>query len=254
MMASIRFIELLGAGIESIGAETLQSLGIARRSYDGSLKALNEKSDKTILIIRHSERYSSEGVFQLTPKGVRMAQNFGKSIHMMYPDSKLSLYHAPATRCMMTAQYISEGHDPKNKDHITLMTSLDLGILNRTRYDELRKDYTPFKGYEGNYKFIEFNKRWVSGDFRDALIDSKQYANKIFAKMLKLEADNDRSTAIFVGHDTTLYPLIGHIFGIDRICTINYLEGLSFIFNKETVQVRFRDLKRSIKTEELIIE
>ena len=244
-----------------------------RRSNHGILTALNEKSYKKILIIRHS---ATEGVVsnnnsilnrivpqvapsgfetphQLSSKGVRMALDFGRAIRNMYPDSKLSLYHSQATRCKMTANYISEGQEPNNQNLITPMVSLGLGIKDQARYAELRAKYTHLRSLEGQYQFIEFNKRWVAGEFSEALIDSRQYANAILGKMLGLEDTTDKSITIFVGHDMTLYPLIGHLFGIGSICPINYLEGMSFLFKNDSVDVRFKDVKKSINVDDLIV-
>lgn len=185
---------------------------------------MSEK-DRAIVLIRHSKRpslhsipYEKRPYVELTPEGIALAREYGKSLWDVISDRRIYLLHTPAIRCMMTARAIEDGlssrgpvnaivkADPRIKDP----------IVNLDRFRELR-ELLGWQNLIGN---------WLAERIDTSVLQNPvSYSNYLVKLLLGCPYVGDGDVLIVVGHDITLFPLIRTYFK-RSLMTIDYMSGV----------------------------
>jgi hypothetical protein len=208
------------------------------------------KNHRTIVLIRHAKRDSFEGIpdhlrstVGITPEGIVMAREFGKSIQQIAPDKRLFLGHTVAKRSEMTARSICESYSSNNKPKILgCEPEIKSPVVNLEKLVEVRNEF----GWQ------ELIRRWLGGKIlEDILWDPRKYSDEILGKLLNYPAVSPGEMLVVVAHDITLFPLVFQLFG-KPVTAIEFLNGIVISADTNVAKIQFRNAEFSCETERLI--
>jgi len=208
------------------------------------------KDQRTILLIRHSNRDSFGGIpdhlrntVGITPEGMRMAREFGESLKKIAPDKQLFLGHTVAKRSEMTAWSICEGYSSDNQVKILgCEPEIKSPVVNLEKLIEMRNEF-------GWHELI---KRWLGREIPEDIIrDSQKYSDEILGKLLNYPTVRPGDILVVVAHDITLFPLVFSLFG-KAVKAIEFLNGIVILADANVVKIQFRNAEFLCETERLI--
>ena len=208
------------------------------------------KKGRTIVLIRHAERNSFEGVphdlchtVGLTPQGMRMARDFGASVRQIAPDARLLLGHTLATRCEMTARSIREGFSSDGQVRILGCEPEIPGPV---------ADMERLLSLKNECGWPALIQRWLDGKIPEEIIGNpRKYSDELLATLLSYPGICDGEMLIVVAHDMTLFPLVFGLFG-KNARAIEFLNGVVISADRDTAAIRFENAEYSLKTERKI--
>ncbi|MDD1711536.1 MAG: histidine phosphatase family protein [Methanoregulaceae archaeon] len=211
-----------------------------------TLRQIPER-ERTVILIRHSNRPSFEGVpyhirphVELTPEGVENARRFGSSLAPVVEGKRIHLLHTPATRCRMTAMAIREGLSPGK--------TAGIGIGQAPQIADPVRDLDQFRHLNEQYGWHELIRRWLDGQVDDGVLwNASWYSDELLKQVLNGPGFHSGEVRIVVAHDITLFPLIHTYFG-RYMTTIDYLHGIVVKADTEAMEVGFEDTLLSLGT------
>ncbi len=208
------------------------------------------KNQRTILLIRHSNRDSFGGIpdhlrdaVGINPEGIRMAREFGESIKKIAPDNQLFLGHTVAKRSEMTAWSIREGYSSDNQAMILgCEPEIQSPVVNLEKLVEMRNEF-------GWHELI---RRWLWREIPgDVIRDPHTYSDEILGKLLQYPNVRPGDILVVVAHDITLFPLVFCLFG-KPVTAIEFLNGVVMVADAHGVKIQFRNAEFLCETERLI--
>lgn len=215
------------------------------------LKQIPEKN-RTVLLIRHSERPSFKGIpeekkdeVELTPKGIEMAREFGRGIKQIFPEKKLRIYNSYPKRCHMTAISILEGAKEINNRVICYEYNsppLKSPVCNRDEYNRIKK----------NYEWNELINEWMEKRIPStALVPAEEHAKDTLKTLLRANLCTSGEMAVYITYDMAIFPLIYYLFNINK--QVKFLDGIVMKVDDVGLDVGFNGETRSIEYQELKI-
>lgn len=205
--------------------------------------------ENTILIVRHSERPSLEGVpfeqwnsVDLTQRGIVGAKRFGNALASYDGIKTIRTHHWGSKRCATTADAISIGaREAGCSVHGPSPIQLKSPILDDVEY---RKDLM-------QSRWKAFMMKWLdSTRTQSAMIPAAEFAKDIFSSLLEAKAFGDGEATIIATHDIHVIPLISYIFH-PNAPWVDYLDGLVMKKYPDKVSVSFNNDVRQLPLEEL---
>jgi hypothetical protein len=219
------------------------------RPGDFVLDTLNEVPEerRTIVLIRHSKRDSFQGVpdrlregVVITPEGVLMAREFGKSLGEIFPGKPLVLGHTVARRCRMTAESIAEGYPPDTPARILgCEPAIKSPVVHQERYIAVREEL-------GWHEVI---RRWLDREIPEGIFHHPhEYSDYVLSNLIRCPGIGEGDLFVVVAHDITLFPIISMVFGV-KVKPIEFLNGIVISADTNTAELRFADAENSLKAE-----
>jgi hypothetical protein len=205
------------------------------------------KDQRTILLIRHSERDSFAGIpdhlfttVGITPNGCVMAGVFGASIKEIAPGKRLFLGHTVAKRSEMTARSICEGYSSDNQSKILgCEPEIQSPVVNPEKLVEVRNEF----GWQ------ELIRKWLGREIPEEILwDPGKYSDEILKKLLNYPAVHPGDMLVVVAHDITLFPLVFSLFG-KPVKAIEFLNGVVILADSNVAKIQFRNEELSCETE-----
>jgi len=196
--------------------------------------------DRTIVVIRHSERPSLRSIpyekrpgVELTTEGIRMAREFGASLHDLIGDRRIFLLHTPAKRCIMTARALEEGLSSRGPVNTSIRADPKIHdpIIDLDKFRELRESL----GWQGMIR------NWLGRRIDPGILeDPMQYADMLVGMLLDCHYIERGDVLMVVAHDITLFPLIHTYFG-RCITTIGYMNGIVMKSDGDKTDIGFEE-------------
>jgi hypothetical protein len=215
-------------------------------------KQLHDGLENTILVVRHSERPSLEGLpiekwisVELTQRGIEAATQFGRALTADRALSSMNVHYWGSKRCQMTADAISigakdSGCSVKGPTAIPLKSP----ISNEKEYHR-ELSQTHWKIFVSNW--LDDSKA------QSAMMPVPLYAKDIFRALLKQTQGlgGDGATTIIATHDLHVIPLISYVFRKTQPL-IDYLDGIAIKPYQDTIAVSFKEDVRYLPLHEFV--
>ena len=203
------------------------------------------RMDRTVLVIRHSERPSFDNIpmedwnnIGLTSKGVKAAKDLGKALAKEVKISSLSSYGWGLKRCIDTAEAIAAGADGVGCE------IRERGVL---RFDSPIADRNKYDNAIRSGHWAEFVASWLSGEVQqNAMVPVDKYAPEIFRGLLDSRFCGAQNTSIIVTHDLHILPLVNYVFDMP-VSTLDYLDGIVIKSSAGDVQIGFGGMFRQLE-------
>jgi len=203
-------------------------------------------TEKTIAILRHSERDSFKGIphklrggVEITREGISMARGFGESLGRVCPGKHLLLGHTIANRCRMTAESIREGFSPAASARV-------LGCEPEIRHPVINLDN--FIALKNELGWQELLRKWLGQEIPEGtFLNSHRYSEEVLANLLTFPGIGEKELLVMIAHDITLLPIISTVFGI-TVNDIGFLNGIVLTADTGTAEIRFSDADFSLRT------
>ena len=205
--------------------------------------------ESTILIVRHSERPSLEGVpyeqwnsVDLTQRGIEAARRFGNVLTSDDAKKTNRTHHWGSKRCATTADAISNGaRETGCRVQGPIPIPLKSPILDAVEY---RKDLL-------QNRWKAFMMKWLdSSKTQSAMIPAIEFAKDIFASLLEAKPFSAGEAMIIATHDIHVIPLISYVFR-PNAPWVDYLDGLVMKKYPDNVALSFNNDVRQLSLEEL---
>ena len=213
-----------------------------------AVKQLDGLED-TILIVRHSERPSLEGIpyeqwnsVDLTQRGIEAARRFGTALTSADAIRSIRIHHWGSKRCVTTADAISFGaREAGCSVHGPTPIPLRSPISNDVEYRrELSRTH-----------WKSFMMNWLDETrTQSAMIPATEFAKDIFHSLLEAKPSGDGGATIITTHDIHVIPLISYAFH-PNTPWVDYLDGLVMKKYPDKVAVSFNNDIRHLPLEEL---
>lgn len=208
------------------------------------LSRIPEK-DRTVILVRHSDRPSFEGVpydvrpfVELTRDGIAHARFFGASLAAAAPGRHIHILHTPAVRCHMTAHAIRDGLSPEN--------SARIGIGDAPLIADPVRDLDRFRQLNEQYGWHGMIRLWLDGQVDDDVLwNARWYSDALVRQVLDGPAFRPGEIRVVIAHDITLFPLIHAFFG-RSITTIGYLHGIVIKAGPDEMDIGFEGEVRTL--------
>lgn len=205
-----------------------------------------EVQENLVLIVRHSERPSFDGIpyeqwrhVELTEKGIQVARSFGKVLSSS--TKTMRVHHWGLKRVVMTAEAISIGaRESGIKVHGPTPIPLRHPISNQEEYDRNLRSKT----------WEAFLNAWLKGAEQSAMIPADRYAREIYRDVLREKSLAPDGITIVTTHDLYLMPLINYIYHPSSPW-IDFLDGVAIKIHKDKVSMSFGGDVRHLSLEEL---
>lgn len=220
--------------------------------YGNSVVDLVRRLDavnRTVLIVRHSERPSFDDVpiqawdgVGLTERGIEAARSFGRALAQDGGILTMGAYGWGLKRCLDTADAIAAGAREKGC-RISGQGTLAFGspIADRRKYDLAL----------GSGHWEEFVDDWLRGTAQDgALVPADRYATGFLRELFDRQLPESEGVSLIVTHDLQIYPLVGFLLGIP-ILKLDFLNGLIIKTGPRHVRVGFEGTVRLLNRSEL---
>ncbi len=203
--------------------------------------------DRTVLLIRHSERPSFDAVpfgewdkVSVTERGVHAARDFGGLLARSAGGSKLRVYSWGQKRCVDTAGAIAKG--AKDADCCAVeerALRLPSPIQNREKDDRTIQSAAWEEGV----------LNWLgAGIEQDIMVPINTYAPVIVRELLGASVCGNREVAVVATHDLHIIPLLSHIFGAP-IREVDYLDGLVIKVGPEQAHAAFSKMSKLLEAD-----
>jgi phosphohistidine phosphatase SixA len=206
------------------------------------------ESKRTIIVIRHSERPTFDGIpseewdhVLLNENGIKTAKEMGRAIAETIPTEKIRVFHWGFARTSQTADAIVEGAEEMGKK-VKSRRTLDLlpPVADRSAYLAIMK--------AGGGR--EMFRLWLTGGGHDAMVPVSDFGTKVFSELLSDRVCGFGEAAVVVTHDIHIYPLLHHVFG--KTSVINFLDGIVISTSPELVHIGFGEMSESVHPNRLI--
>jgi hypothetical protein len=214
------------------------------------LAATLPELDRTIILIRHSERPSFDNIpFEewdrvgLTPKGIEAAKEFGTALATGVQASQLRLHSWGLKRCTDTAEAIVTGAAEagvrvSGRGPISFRSP----IANRAEYEIAQRS--------GQWE--EFITGWLaSRPTQNGMVPIREYAPVIIRELLSPELCGFGEATLIATHDLHILPLASYLFEIP-IRNVGYLEGIVIKTNTERAHFGFGKLVKSAEHSQIL--
>ena len=175
------------------------------------LKLLPSK-ERTIILIRHSERPSLEGIpisawngIGLTERGVEAAGDFGRELAGAVNGANLRVYGWGLQRCIDTANAIAEGAEKAG------------GSVVDRRVLRLKSPIADRAGYEAaqmSGQWMETVEDWLRGGLGSPMVPIHEYGPEILRSLLDPTVSVSGETSVVVTHDLQIMAFSSHLFGV----------------------------------------
>jgi broad specificity phosphatase PhoE len=206
--------------------------------------------DKTVLVIRHSERPAFgdlpieewDGV-GLTERGIEAARDFGKALARDGGVRALGAYGWGLKRCLDTADFVGAGAK-EDGCQVSGQGSLRFSypIADRRKYEVAL----------GSGHWEEFVDDWLIGRAPEsALVPAHRFATGFMRELFELKLPESGGVSVIVTHDLQIYPLVGFLVGIP-IRKLDFLDGLTIKAGPQDVEVGFEGTVRTLRRSELL--
>jgi hypothetical protein len=205
---------------------------------------------KTIVLIRHSKRDSFTGMpdhlregVVITPDGILMANEFGKSLGKLFPRKPLVLGHTVARRCRMTAESILDGYSPHVPARIMgCEPEIPSPVVHPDRYIAIRDEL-------GWHEVI---RKWLDFEIpTDIFQNPHRYADFVLRNLFACPGAGDGDLFVVIAHDITIFPIISRVFGV-KVKPIDFLNGIVISADTNTAVLQFADADNLLKAERKI--
>ncbi|MFA4876345.1 MAG: histidine phosphatase family protein [Methanoregula sp.] len=211
------------------------------RSGDYVLDILRNvpREERTIVLVRHSERDSFDGIpeplregVEITPRGVSLARTFGESLGGIFIKKRLLLGHTAARRCKMTAESIKEGYFPADNVRI-------LGCQPEIKSPVV--DLNNFARLRDKLGWREGIIRWLGQEIpEDTMQNPLFYSDTILTNLLSYPQAGADELLVVVAHDITLFPILFSVFG-KNVTAVEFLNGIVISSHADTLKFRYKD-------------
>lgn len=196
--------------------------------------------DRTIAVVRHSERASFHNIpidewesIGITENGYLVAKNLGKSLAKVGGFSRANIYSWGALRCVETAVAVAqglveEGVSARSPGNLTLRGPVS--------------DYAAFKEFLTSGRWTEMLESWQSGrDVKGSLMPVAEYAPMIFKEILHPRTSPREELSLIATHDINVLPLVRHAIKAN-VDPPDYLDGLVIGEHGNEIEVGYGDL------------
>jgi broad specificity phosphatase PhoE len=202
-----------------------------------------------VLIVRHSERPSFDGIsieewdgVGLTERGIEAAREFGAALAREGEGVPLCSYGWGLKRCLDTAEAIAAGAR-EGGSRISGVRALHFRppIADRSKYDAAL----------GSGHWAEFVDDWLTGRDQDgALVPSRTFTAGFLRELSDCGLPGSKEISLIVTHDLQIYPLVGFLTGIP-IRKLDFLDGPVIKMDGQRVQVGFGDVIHTLGRKEV---
>ncbi|MDG6904703.1 MAG: hypothetical protein JRN20_02830 [Nitrososphaerota archaeon] len=211
-----------------------------------AVKQLDDR-ENTIVLVRHSERPSFEGMpveqwnsVLLTDRGVDVARQFGRAITTEAAVKSLRVHHWGLKRCAMTADAISEGAVEAGS-----RVSGPTAIMFKSPILVQKEYQNKVSGLPWN----SFVKEWLDSEGPHfGMMSSDQYAREILRSLRNEKLSQRGAATIIATHDLHIIPLVKHVFHVTQPW-IDFLDGIALRVNHEEVSVAYAGGIKSLSNE-----
>jgi broad specificity phosphatase PhoE len=203
------------------------------------------KTEKTIILMRHSHRRSFQGIpdhlregIAITPEGAVMARAFGESLAQIVPNKRILLGHTPAKRCRMTAESIGCGYASMDRVRI-LGCRPEVGsvVADPDHYIRLREEL----GWQ------DLIRKWLNGEIPEETLENpRTYCDKTLAGLVSFSEMNSDDLMVVIAHDVTIFPIISSVFKTTKT-SLEFLNGLVITGSPPDFEIRYDDADHSLK-------
>jgi broad specificity phosphatase PhoE len=205
--------------------------------------------DRTVLIVRHSERPSFDNLpigawdsVGLTERGIEAARDLGRALAQEEGIHTFGAYGWGLKRCIDTADAVAAGAK-ESGCRISGQGTLAFTspIADRRKYDVAL----------GSGHWEEFVDDWLRGRAQDgALVPADRFATGFLRELFDRQLPESEGVSLIVTHDLQIYPLVGFLLGIP-IRKLDFLNGLIIKTDPRHVRVGFDGTVRSLNRSEL---
>ena len=206
-----------------------------------------KSTDKTVFIIRHSERTSSTSQSgHLTENGVKYAQELGKRFAAAGGTEDFYYAYSGYTRTKETCENIAKGKGQANYNLVELAT-LDGGWY--VKDSKKVEEYS--KSADGG-GWAVYSKYAFAGSYSDAFYDLKTRSEKLITD-IKGNLGNMKRINIMCTHDYLLVPLLAYVTDkranvryYEKRRWLNYMSGVAMIISSDgsTSYIPVRSLEK----------
>lgn len=211
--------------------------------------------DKTVLLIRHSERPSFDNIpvgewnkVLLTPQGKEAAKDFGRALAQNAGVEGLRVYSWGLRRCAETAEAIASGAKEEGcRTSPPEPIRLRSPVADREKYDTVLQR----GGYE---RLLD---EWLGkGTGRSApaeavMVPVDEYAPEIFRGLLEDGVCGRHGTSVVVTHDLHIIPLARRVFGPEASMP-GFLEGVVVKAGPQTTHIGYGKMHRPVEYAQLV--
>ncbi|HSQ92814.1 MAG TPA: histidine phosphatase family protein [Methanoregula sp.] len=197
------------------------------------------KTEKTIVLIRHSHRISFQGIpdhrregIAITPEGALMARAFGEALAQIVPDKRILLGHTPAKRCRMTAESIGCGYASMDRVRI-LGCRPEVGsvVADPDNYIRLREEL----GWR------DLIRKWLNEELPEKTLENpRAYCDRTLAGLVTFTEMNPDDLMIVIAHDVTIFPILSRVFKKTKT-SLEFLNGIVITGSPPTFEIRYED-------------
>ncbi len=199
---------------------------------------------RNILLIRHSARdllrITPDGLHEdvaITPEGIVHAEEFGRKLQTIAPDTTLHLGHTAPRRCRMTAESIRKGY-------ASLNGTRDLGIL--PCVESVITDPGRFRALWDEKGWHSLMQEWLGGAIPgDTIRDPHDYSDRLLRALVSMPGGGDDALMVAVAHDVTILPIVASVCGT-TLTTIGFLNGVLISGDATGAKIRFADPEHSL--------
>lgn len=205
--------------------------------------------EKTIVLVRHSERPSFDGMpvelwnsVELTERGIEEAKRFGMAVSTDGAVRNLRVHHWGLKRCVMTADAISIGASKAGSNvHGPTAIHLISPIVNH-------KDY---QKEVGGVPWDVFVNNWLSvAGPQFGMMAPPQFAKEILRSLRNEKLTAPGGATLVATHDLHIIPLIKYVFN-ETQPWIDFLDGIALKVDSDKVTASFNGNIQYLRHEEL---
>ena len=204
----------------------------------------HRKTERTILLIRHSVRDSLRCVPQhlredvpITPEGIIHAEEFGRKLKTIAPKKPVLLGHTAPRRCRMTAESICRGYSsPDDARILGVVPDITSVIVDPHAFSALWEEM-------GWHTLI---RQWLSGKIpEDTVHNPHWYTDQLLRKLVAVPAMKDTDLLVVVAHDVTIMPVLASMMGTS-LTSIDFLNGVVISGDESGAEIRYADSSHTL--------
>jgi broad specificity phosphatase PhoE len=201
-------------------------------------------SEKSVAVIRHSERVSFHDVpmekwdsVGITESGLTAAEELGRALVKDARISRVRIYSWGQRRCVETAAAISKG---LVEEGASVYSSGSLSLKGPI------SDYGAYKEMIMTGRWQEMLDSWQKAkDVKGSLIPIAEYSPMIFREILALETSRREELRLVVTHDLHIIPLA--CYAMEAVVNPpDYLDGLVIGQQDSKISVGYGQLSKSV--------
>lgn len=208
-----------------------------------------DERDKTLIVIRHSERPSFDNLpisrwdsLGITSQGVEAAQDFGMALAQELRAADLRVYGWGLQRCIDTAGAIATG---AKRGGCRVVDQRTL---------RLKSPIADRRGYEAaqlSDNWQETVRGWLSGSLETPMVPIEKYGPEILGNLFDPGVCASGETSLVVTHDLQIMAIASHLFG-SPVGWPTFLDGLVLKSDDKEVLVGMGEMVRSVPLDQTL--